>query len=369
MKSIGLMSGTSMDGIDVALLENDGEGYVRPLGGESFPYLDEDRTLIAKALDEARSMQSREERLGVLARAEALITQRHVEAVQSFMNRLGIGRSDIRVVGFHGQTILHRPEKHLTVQLGDGGVMASHLGVDVVFDFRASDVEAGGEGAPFVPVYHKALVQNAGLELPVVVVNIGGVGNVTWIGRNDEILAFDTGPGNALIDDWVSRCSGKAFDEGGELSMSGQLNEDALAALLDNAYFKAPPPKSLDRNDFSLEAVQGLTVEDGAATLARFTAETIAAAAVFMPEVPKQWIVCGGGVKNGAIMQGLGELCGGEVISADKLGWNTDLIEAEAFAYLAVRSLKGLPLTFPGTTGVPAPQGGGRLASANSSAN
>lgn len=363
-KAIGFMSGTSMDGIDVALVETDGEGVVVPIAGETFAYSEEDRAVVAAALDQARTVTDRDIRTGDIGKAEALITQRHSQALGTFLTGAGLGPGDIDIIGFHGQTILHRPEEHLTIQLGDGSRLAADLGIDVVYDFREADVAAGGEGAPFVPIYHKALLEKSEIECPAVVVNVGGVANVTWVGADGALLAFDTGPGNALIDDWMRLKTDETVDVSGALGLSGEANMPTLEMLMENPYFLAPPPKSLDRNAFLLDALDGLSVADGAATLALFTARTIAQSSQFMAEPPKRWIICGGGVKNGAIMQALARECVGEVAPGSAFGWNTDLIEAEAFAYMAVRSLKGLPLTYPGTTGVAAPLTGGRLATA-----
>lgn len=361
LRAIGIMSGTSMDGIDVALIDTDGRNDVRVLGGAFYHYAPGDRDILGKAVWDAVGVHDRQTRTDALEAAEQLVTERHMSAVREFMASEGLEASDIDVIGFHGQTVLHRPEQKLTIQLGDGDEMSQKLRVPVVYDFRADDVAAGGQGAPFVPVYHQAIVAASLDAYPAVVVNIGGVGNITFIGSDGTLLAFDTGPGNALIDDWV-QLSGVRFDEGGALGLAGQVVEGAVEEMLSHPYFSQSPPKSLDRNDFSLDHVRGLSLEDGAATLARFTAASFARAVAYMPEEPKKWVVCGGGVKNAAIMRNMKKLCCGEVIAGQDLGWNTDLIEAQAFAYLAVRSLNDMPLTYPGTTGVPAPQRGGRLA-------
>jgi anhydro-N-acetylmuramic acid kinase len=251
----------------------------------------------------------------------------------------------------------------LTVQLGDGRRLAKLLGIDVVYDLRAADAEAGGQGAPLVPIYHRAMAAKLP-ERPVTVVNIGGVANVTWIGRCGELIAFDTGPGNALIDDWVQRHHGSPHDEGGALASRGRVNDDRLRQYLRHAYFGAPPPKSLDRNAFSLAPVDPLAAQDGAATLTAFTAASIAAARAHFPEQPQLWVISGGGRRNRTLMAMIAERVENAVIPAEAAGMDGDALEAEAWAYLAVRSLKGLPITFPGTTGVPKPLTGGVLAKA-----
>jgi anhydro-N-acetylmuramic acid kinase len=361
MGALGLMSGTSLDGIDIAFLHTDGEGDLSRGPSRSYPYAPEQRATLRQALEDAVALEDRMARPGTLARTEADLTRWQADAVARFREECGVARDAIGVIGFHGQTVLHRPEKQLTVQLGDGALMARLTGCRVVADMRAADVAAGGQGAPLVPAYHRALATHAG-ERPVAFVNIGGVGNVTWIGGDDTLLAFDTGPGNALLDDWVTRHTGETYDRGGRLAARGTVNETALAKLMANSYFDLPPPKSLDRNAFSLDALNDLTAADGAATLVRFTAQTIACAGLHFPEPPKAWIICGGGRRNPAIMSALKTLLepdGEHVMPAEAIGIDGDTTEAEAWAYLAVRCLKKLPITFPGTTGVPRPMTGG----------
>lgn len=356
-KFIGMMSGTSMDGIDVALIEADGE-TIESIGPTSFSaYTDKDRSVLRQALDKARLLRSRTFDDAAIVNADALVTRRHVEALTAFLAENGLDPADIEAVGFHGQTITHKPETGLTVQIGDPAVLAGKTGLTVVADLRQADMAAGGQGAPLVPVYHHALVAMAGLPTPAVVFNIGGVGNLTYVGA--PLMAFDTGPGNALLDDWVDAARPGERDEDGAVSAAGVVNSDALDCLLDNNYFLEMPPKSLDRDAFSLSPLKGLSLEDGAATLAAFTAETQARALAFLPASPEIAIVCGGGRHNPTIMRELTERLEPPVKSAEDVGWRGDFVEAEAFAYLAARSLTGLPLTFPETTGVAAPATGG----------
>ncbi len=355
-----------MDGIDVALIETDGEGIIQSGPTFSQPYSGEIRATLAEALEEAKHLTAWDNRPGSLADIEAKITRSHNKAVQDFLQRNELRTSDIDIIGFHGQTVLHRPDKRLTVQLGDGPLLARLTGIDVVYDFRANDVAAGGHGAPFVPIYHKGLVEAANLERPVVVVNIGGVANVTWIGDGGELLAFDTGPGNALIDDWVKMQTNELMDKDGALASQGLVQQDCLDVLMSHPYFDTPPPKSLDRNAFSLEPVQDFSIQDGAATLVAFTAETIARAADFMKTAPQNWVVSGGGARNPVLFEALAGRVSGTVQTADAVGWSADFVEAQAFAYLAVRSLRGLLLSFPETTGVSEALTGGVLAKAES---
>lgn len=361
-RAIGLMSGTSLDGVDIALLETDGRSLVRPGPTAAFPYAPDDRDILRRALAAARDMTDRTARPAELAEAECLITRRHAQAVNAFLSAEGIDRADVDVIGFHGQTVLHRPEIGLTVQIGDGQGLADTLGLPVVHDFRARDMAAGGEGAPLVPVFHRALAEAAGLPLPLGVLNLGGVGNATWIGRDGSLIAFDTGPGNALLDDFIRARTGLPMDADGRFSSAGRIDIPALQLMLEHEFFDRPPPKSLDRNAFSRAPVDRLTTSDGAATLAAFTVGAVALGARFLPEPPAHWIVAGGGARNPTLMRLLARRLKAEVKTADEIGWSAEALEAQAFAYLAVRALDGLPLTFPGTTGVEEPQTGGVLA-------
>ncbi len=362
LRVIGLMSGTSMDGVDVALIETDGEACVTPGATRSFAYAPQDRALLRAALAEAATLIDRQARPGVLAAAEAMVTTRHVAAVEEFLAAEGLPRETIDIVGFHGQTVLHRPGESLTVQIGDGAALARALRLPVVHDFRAADVAAGGQGAPLVPVYHKALALGAGLTGPIIVLNAGGVANLTFLEGDRDPLAFDTGPGNALIDDLMLRRKGLPMDEGGLAASQGRIDFAALVDLLAHPYFDRAPPKSLDRNEFSGARVDGLKLEDAAATLTAFTAQSIVRGLAHLPQVPKLAVLCGGGAHNLALRWELMQRLPCGLVLAETLGWSADAMEAQAFAYLAVRRLKNLPITFPTTTGVKEPLQGGRVA-------
>lgn len=351
--AIGLMSGTSLDGVDASLLRTDGLSVVEPIADITKPYDDALR-------GQLREILKRAEWLPDVSQVERALTLAHVEAVESLLQHAGVAREAVTVVGFHGQTILHRPDRQLTWQIGDGGLLADVTGINVVSDFRSADVAAGGQGAPFAPIYHAALATK--LDLPVAVLNIGGVANVTWIGDgNTDLIAFDTGPGNALMDDWVLAKSGQNFDAGGQLAMAGAVNTNILSQLLANPYFEKAPPKSLDRNDFDPLPIAALSAADGAATLAAFTIECIALAADHFPAPVRRWLITGGGRHNKHLMDGLADRLKNDVSPVEAVGWNGDALEAQAFAYLAVRSLMKLPISFPTTTGVPAPTVGGRI--------
>ncbi|UAK26333.1 anhydro-N-acetylmuramic acid kinase [Sphingomonas nostoxanthinifaciens] len=356
--AIGLMSGTSLDGIDAALIETDGRDHVRPLAFHGAAYADADRALLAEAARLALTMP-RPGAEPVIARAEARLTALHAVAVDALLAQAGRSADEIAVIGFHGQTIAHRPDRGWTWQIGDGARLAEATGIAVVNDLRSADVAAGGQGAPLLPVYHRALC--ASLPRPIAVLNLGGVGNVTWIGEGDELIAFDTGPANGLIDDWVAQANGARFDAGGALAAQGRVDATILDAMLDNPWFDLPPPKSLDRGDFDLGPVRGLAAADGAATLTRFTAETVALALRLLPEPARRLIVAGGGRHNPTLMAMLADACGLPAEPIEAIGWNGDATEAEGFAYMAVRTLAGLPISFPGTTGAPHPLSGGVL--------
>jgi anhydro-N-acetylmuramic acid kinase len=351
--AIGLMSGTSADGIDAALITTDGETIRHTGAFLTLPYPPAVREAVLTVMaDPARAEHD------PLAALEAEITAAHADAVRALLAQSGLNATDIDIVGFHGQTVLHRPERRLTRQLGDGAALARALGIAVVNRFRHADVANGGQGAPLVPVFHAALAQE--LPGPLAVLNLGGVGNVTFI-DSDTLLAFDTGPANALIDDWVRRHTGHGFDAGGRIAAAGHADPTALGRLLDNAYFARMPPKSLDRHDFSLAAMEGLSLENGAATLAAFTAQSVARAREHFPKAPVRWLVCGGGRHNATLMALLRAALGVPVEPVEAVGWNGDALEAQAFGFLAVRSLRGLPLSLPSTTGVPTPMPGGEL--------
>ena len=352
-----------MDGIDVAMLTTDGQDLVERGPSATYPYPPEFRLQLVQALADARAITSHDRRPGCLAAVERELTERHAAAVSDFLRAATIDPASIDVVGFHGQTVLHRPQDRLSVQLGDGPLLARLTGIDAVYDLRAADVRAGGQGAPLVPAYHGALSARLP-QRPAAFLNLGGVANITWIGPETELIAFDTGPGNALIDDWMLQQTGQSQDTDGSLALQGTVNGGILNELLLHPYFAQVPPKSLDRNAFSLKPIHGLSPADGAATLVAFTAATIRKAVSLVPRQPETWIVCGGGRRNKALMLALAGELSAAVAPAEVLGLNGDSLEAEAWAYLAVRSLRQLPISFPMTTGVPAPITGGVLARA-----
>ncbi|MEM9704999.1 MAG: anhydro-N-acetylmuramic acid kinase [Pseudomonadota bacterium] len=366
--AIGLMSGTSIDGIDAALMRTDGVNAIDTVETLSFPYGREMKVWVQRAVKAA--LEGRDGAADV-GKAAGEITLAHVEAVKALIAKAKLTPAEIDIVGFHGQTILHRPAQNLqatgrTWQIGDGAALASEVEIDVVGDFRSADVAAGGEGAPFAPVYHAALVrkltEKEGDSAPVAVLNLGGVANVTFVpegGDETEMLAFDCGPGNGLIDEWVALKTGAAMDEDGALAKRGEVRSDILRDMLLAPYLRRKPPKSLDRYDFKIDPVLPLSTADGAATLTAFSAACVRMSEKHFPEPPSRWIVCGGGRRNGAMMEALRQAVEAPVLTAEDVGWRGDDLEAECFAYLAVRSLEGLPLSFPKTTRAPHAMNGG----------
>jgi anhydro-N-acetylmuramic acid kinase len=356
-RTIGLMSGTSLDGVDAALIETDGVNHIKPLGFVTLPYPDSFRTR-ARALFGWRADPS-----GQVAEVARDLTHHHLAAILSLLVQTGYQANEIDLIGFHGQTITHIPQEKFTWQVGDPDYLAKSLGCPVVFDFRVADVAAGGQGAPLIPIYHQALVARAGLPTPIAILNIGGIANITYIGEKDaDLLAFDTGMGNGLIDDMVLNRTGKPYDYNGELAAAGTIDQKLLSRWLDHPYFSKHPPKSLDRAlDFNAKDLHNHSTADAVATLTAFTVQGVARALSFLPQKPTRLLVAGGGRHNRAIMSGLQAALGIPVEPVDAYGLNGDAVEAEGFAYMAVRRLRDLPISFPGTTGVSNALVGGRV--------
>lgn len=357
MLVMGYMSGTSLDGVDVAMIETDGE----VIGGFGpallCPFTDEDRAVVVASTRDALQWNGYGEAPASFGAAAAVIDATHVRAGRALIEQAG-RQPDL--VGYHGQTMLHRPRRQLSVQIGDPQVLADALDVPVIAQMRQDDLRAGGEGAPLVPAYHGALLAWLGLAAPVAFLNLGGVANLTWVGPEGDMVAFDTGPANGLIDLVVQQRGAGRYDDGGRLAAAGQVDRAVLAQLMAHDHFRGQGAKSLDRYDFSLDWAEGRRLEDVVATLTAFTADSIALAARSLPQAPGAWVVCGGGCHNPVLMQALRDRLGA-CHTADDLGLRSDFVEAEAMGFLAARSLRGLPLTFPGTTGVKAPLTGGRL--------
>jgi anhydro-N-acetylmuramic acid kinase len=344
-----------MDGVDAAVLETDGV-EIRAFGPTAFhPYAPPERASLRAALGRWPGEPG-------LEPVEAQVRAAHAAAVAGF--------SGVELVGFHGQTLAHEPRGRGSHQLGRGDLLARDCGLPVVWDFRTADVASGGEGAPLVPFFHFACARRIAAEAPIAFLNLGGVGNVTWVDPRADgpeapgaLLAFDTGPGNALIDDFLHLRLGRDYDEGGAVAAAGRVDQGVLADLAAHPYLVRTPPKSLDRQDFHgfLDRVAHLSPEDGAATLAALTAACVAEAARHFPEPATRWLICGGGRRNRAVMGLLAARSNAPVEPVEAVGLDGDMLEAQAFAYLAVRVLRGLPTSAPGTTGVRLPVSGGRV--------
>jgi len=363
---IGLMSGTSMDGVDAAMIYTDGVRIERLGPSLTVSYPSDVRERIREGLNVASSCVLDSEVPAVIKVLEREITDWHAHAIEELLAVTGQKAQDVDLVGFHGQTLTHRPDRGWTWQIGDGGRLAGHTGIAVVNDFRAADVKAGGEGAPLVPLYHAAMLARARRHETVAILNIGGVANVTWVsfgqdGEDPKIVAFDTGPGNAMLDDWAQIHTGKPCDEDGNLAARGISHEEVVVGLMASPYFDERPPKTLDRDDFNIQSVRGLSSEDGAATLTDFIVESVVSAQSHFPAPPEAWYVCGGGRLNPTLMRRLRRRMPVLVDPVEVLGWRGDALEAEAFAFLAARSVRGLPLSIPSTTGCAAPTAGGVL--------
>ena len=357
--AIGLMSGTSLDGMDVAVIRSDGEKAVQFGPAATFAYDDDFRERLRSVLG-PKWLGTPE-----LEAVEDELTHLHIQAVLQFMDMYDLSVDEVDIIGFHGHTVFHDPGAKITHQIGNAQTLADTIGVSVVADFRSNDVAMGGQGAPLVPIYHQALAKGMArgmddLTPPVAVLNLGGIANVTFIDAKNELIALDTGPCNALLDDWVFEKTGNKFDEGGALAISGKANDEIIATMLSHPYFSMPGPKSLDRLDFNTDALGDLSPEDGAATLVGFIAGAVKKAEGAFPSPPSNWVLCGGGCHNLALVDALKGALAGNVKSADEIGWSSDAMEAQAFAYLALRSIYDLPISFPGTTGVGSPLSGGK---------
>ncbi|WP_309643745.1 anhydro-N-acetylmuramic acid kinase, partial [Phenylobacterium sp.] len=359
-------TGTSLDACDMAILETDGE-TIAAFGPAGERKLTEAvRDLALETTRQALLWERGTPEPAIFKDLALAVAREHFDAAEGFLAEHRLTWSDIDLMGMHGQTVLHerpRPDRvGRTVQLGDAQWLANATGVPVAYDFRTADVAAGGEGAPLAPIYHLARARTAGLKPPLAILNVGGVANVTFWSETGDIAAFDTGPGNGMIDLLVQARGAGRYDAGGKYASVGKVDDTVLHGLLSHAYFKAPPPKSLDRHDFPMAALDKLQLEDAAATLVAFTAEAVKLGFKLMGGTPTELVVCGGGRHNPQLMRAFAERLSVPVTTAEDHGWRGDSIEAEAFAYLAARTLRDLAISYPKTTGVTAPMTGGRIA-------
>jgi anhydro-N-acetylmuramic acid kinase len=369
MRVLGFMTGTSLDAVDMAVIETDGRAILGfgPAGERKLS--EQTRALALLATEAALAWPFGAPEPAIFDRAREAVADEHLAAAESFLGEAGLTSADLDLVGVHGQTVLHQPRASgrpvgRTVQLIDADRLARGLNLPVAHDFRTADVAAGGQGAPLTPAYHRALAEWSKLDRPVAVLNLGGVANLTLIGEDGDIEAFDTGPANGMIDLWVQARTDRRYDANGALARAGRIDQAVVDAYLGHIYFAARGPRSVDRFDFPLDPVAGLSLEDGAATLTAFAGRAAAIGLAAASRRPRRMIVCGGGRHNPALMAAIAEHAAVPVVAAEQVGWRGDAIEAEAFAYLAARTAEGLPISFPATTGVGAPMTGGRIARA-----
>ncbi len=360
LKALGIVSRPSLDGIDLAIIETDGDAFIAPGPSMHLPHNREMKIILRRAIKAAREGRDGAADIG---KAAGESTAAFVGAVERLLERENIKRKDIDVIGVGGHTILHRAPSGADApgrswQIGDGGTIAEETRIDVVSDFRAADIAAGGYGAPIDPVYIRALIASMAdrPECAVGVINLGETVRVTYAPENasaSDLLAYDSGPGVSFLNEWATA---RALDE---RAPTGSINEEALRMMGLHPYLRLPPPKSIDRYDFNLDHLLKLTPEDGAATLTAFVADCVARTERYLPEPPGGYIICGEGARRSALMATLRDRLEAEVATAEDAGWRDDVLDAECFAFLGVRSLKKLPLTYPKTTRVSAPTLGG----------
>lgn len=349
---VGLMTGTSMDGIDISLVETNGLDLKRSNQNYFYGYSNETKDYLFSIL--GVNIQNNLKQKKTL---DELITLEHIKALENFDIL-----KNIDLIGFHGQTIYHNSKTNTSIQLGDPKKLARKFNKDVVFHFRSKDIESGGQGAPLAPIYHQKLIESFEIDQPACILNIGGVSNITfWDG--ETLIGFDTGPGNALMDNYIQKISDKYFDKNGTLASKGVPKKSLINKFLKHNFFKKPPPKSLDRNEF-LYLYEDLiknkfSVHDTMATLAEITVESIFLGIKILPKKIKNIIVTGGGYKNKYLMKRLSNRLQINIINEEEINVDFDFIEAELIAFLSARCLYNLPFTFPSTTGVSRPLSGG----------
>ena len=355
--AIGLESDTAISGVDVALIQTDGVDIFERKAEFSRPYSPTMRDAIAAVLGEKGQQD-----LTYLRQVEEQVTQHHISAVKELLDMQDMSPRQIDVIGFSGHTVLNRPAQKLSIQIGDAQMMLDAFGIPVVNRFYQTDLASGGQGSPIFPVYYEALARP--LEKPLVIFSIGGISSLTYVGANGELIAFDVGPGNVLIDKWMQQRLGAEMDFDGLWAAKGQVDERLLSKLMQHPAIIQNPPKALEREDFLplLTDVEGSSLADGAATLTALTCEALVQACEkYLPEKPIQYIVTGGGAYNPTMVKYLRQHLTAPVKTANEIGWNTMCLDAESFAFLAVRSLFGLPFTYPTTTGVEFPLSGGKI--------
>jgi anhydro-N-acetylmuramic acid kinase len=361
--TIGLMSGTSCDGIDASIIKSDGEDELDLIGDFFFPYEEKTKFRIRRFKEKINNILDLKTNKNEIVDLEKEVTFLHSKAANTLLEKLNVNKSKVDLVGLHGHTIFHSFNSKRSKQLGDGKVLSKLLGLNVVNNFRENDLKHGGQGAPLVPIFHKLLKKKLQLKMPIIFVNIGGISNLTYLDEKNEMISFDSGPGNFLIDKLLQLKSNNKiqFDKNGKFAFKGIVNKIILDSYLNDSYYDVPPPKSLDVNDFNLSYVRGLSLDNSITTLSELTAQTIVNSLNFFPSKPQKIIICGGGRKNKYIFERIKKISGITTLSVDEYKINGDFIESQAFAYLAIRSFLKKPITFTNTTGVVKSMTGGKL--------
>ena len=350
--ALGLMSGTSGDGVDASIIQSDGQNKCKAVLDRYFEYDKDIYKNIHELKENINNSKDLKNLLKEITELEKKITLFHAKVVGD------LPHSNIDFLGFHGQTIFHNADEKISKQLGDGKLLSKLTKKNVVYNFRENDLKNGGQGAPLTPIFHKLLLNQKKINLPVTVLNIGGIANITSVQKGDKIFSSDIGPGNCLIDKWVRSNSDKNYDENGSFAKKGKINKIILNQSLENFYESDISKKrSYDIKDFDLSFVRGLSLEDGAATLTEFTASILS-----RNKIDNKIYVCGGGRKNLFLLDAIRKKIGSEIKLIDNLGINGDFVESQAFAYLAIRSYIGLPISFPETTGTNKVCNGGIIA-------
>ena len=349
--ALGLMSGTSGDGVDASIIQSDGQNKCKLISDKYFEY---DRDIyknihgLKENINNSKDLKNLSKQITEL---EKKITLFHAKVVGD------LSQTNIDFLGFHGQTIFHNADEKISKQLGDGKLLSQLTKKTVVYNFRENDLINGGQGAPLTPIFHKLIVNQKKIDLPVTILNIGGIANITSIQKGNKIFSSDIGPGNCLIDKWVRSNSDKSYDKEGHFAKAGKINKIILDQSLENYYGNdTSKKKSYDIKDFDLSFVRGLSLEDGAATLTEFTAETLS-----KHKIGQKIYICGGGRKNSFLLDRIKKKINSEIKLIDDLGIDGDFVESQAFAYIAIRSYLRLPISFPNTTGVKKDATGGIL--------
>ena len=355
--ALGLMSGTSLDGVDASIIKSDGYNHLEILDNNYFEYPEDFKKRLSVFIENIENKADVEKNIKIYKSLERELTLHHSNLSQNIINQ---NNYKIEIVGFHGQTIIHKPKDGYSIQMGDAKLLSQLLKQKVIHNFRSNDIKNGGEGAPLTPVYHQILLKKIQKNKPILILNIGGISNFTYCAK-DQIAARDIGPGNVLIDEFLKKTKGINYDENGKIALSGNINFDLINQFYEHEFYNVRNKHSYDRKEFDFGFIKGLEFEDAVATLTYFTALIISdnLKKSFNDEI--EIILCGGGRKNNTLIKHLKNLLINKILFIDEFNINGDFIEAQAFGYLAVRSYMNRPLTYPSTTNVKNPVTGGEI--------